>query len=435
MKKRGGVIGTLLFLFAATAAQAQVYGSGDLVAHIDSIVGAMPTAVGGGDYQQPNLTSRQLWRGIVDQILAGEYGSAHTDALTRNYRVVIWTDTATPGNPVHAILERTPESTSRYWGTYVFHTSPSRSHLVVQCPHPVADVNTEYQGIRMYRSTSARAYFVSGTHRCNGTSYSPCDGTTSACGGSSEPFRYSDMAHVVDAAFQVTTEALLDDDASLIVVQPHGFTQGTGDPDLVISNGTTALPGGTDYAAAVATAIEAIDVTLDARVVHLDETPSSLWGTTNTQGRLLNGSAAPCGTPASGATGRFIHVEQARVGLRDTQANWMKLVNAVAAAIPTDAASVPRDGVAPGRGIAIVSTYANPFRGQTRVEFSLGRSGPVVMEVFDLAGRCVARTEAGDYGAGVHSLEWNAEQLPAGTYVLRLRQGGASDSRRCMLLR
>jgi len=433
--KRGVVIGTLLFLFAATAAQAQVYQSGDLVAHIDSIVGTMPTAVGGGDYQQPNLASRQLWREIVDHILAGEYGPAHTDALTKNYQVVIWTDTATPGNPVHAILERTPESTSRYWGTYVFNTAPNRWHLVVQCPHPVADVNTEYQGIRMYRSTSARAYFVSGTHRCNGTSYSPCDGTTTACGGSSEPFRYSDMAHVVDAAFQVTTEAMFDNDPSLIIVQPHGFSQGTGDPDLVISNGTTSLPGGTDYAVAVATAIEAIDGTLDARVVHRDVTPSSLWATTSTQGRLLNGSADPCGTQASSATGRFIHVEQARVGLRDTQTNWMKLVNAVAAAIPTDAVSVPGDGVALGQGIAIVGTYANPFHGRTRVEFSLVRSGPVVMDVFDLAGRRVAHTETGAYGAGVHSLEWNAERLAAGTYILMLRQGGASDSRRCVLLR
>ena len=78
--------------------------------------------------------------------------------------------------------------------------------------------------------------------------------------------------------------------------------------------------------------------------------------------------------------------------------------------------------MAPGQGIAIVNTYANPFHGRTRVEFSLGRSGPVVMDVFDLAGRRVAHTETGAYGAGVHSLEWNAEQLAAGTYVLRLRQ-------------
>lgn len=435
MKKRGVVIGTLLFLFAATAANAQVYQSGDLVAHIDAIVAAMPTAVDGGAYQQPNLASRLLWREIVDHILAGEYGPAHTDALTRSYQVVIWTDTATPGNPVHAILERTPEATARYWGTYVFNPAPSRPHLVVQCPHPVADTNTEYQGIRMYRSTSARAYFVSGTHRCNGTSYSPCDGTTTACSSSSEDFRYSDMAHVVDSAFEVTTEAMFANDPSLIIVQPHGFSQGTGDPDLVISNGTTSMPGGTDYAAAVATAIEAIDGTLDARVVHLNVTPSSLWGTTNTQGRLINGSANPCGTQASSATGRFIHVEQARVGLRDTQANWMKLANAVAAAIPMEATSVPGDGVAPGQGIAIVNTYANPFHGRTRVEFRLGRSGPVVMDVFDLAGRRVAHTETGAYGAGVHSLEWNAEQLAPGTYILMLRQGGASDSRRCVLLR
>jgi len=435
VKKHGVVIGTFLFLLAVTGANAQVYQSGDLVAHIDAIIGSMPTTVGGGDYLQPNLTSRQLWREMIDHILAGEYDLAHADALTKNYQVVIWTDTASAGNPVHVVLERTPTATARFWGTYIFNTDPLRQHLVIQCPHPVYDTNTGYQSIRMYRTTAARAYFVSGTHRCNGTSYSPCDGTTTACSSSSEPFRYSDMAHVVDAVFQVTTEAMLDNDASLLIVQPHGFAQSVGEPDLVISNGTTSWPSGPDYASAVAAAIEAIDGTLDANVVHVNPAASDLWGTTNTQGRLLNGSPDPCGTPDSTPTGAFIHVEQARIGLRDTQTNWMKLTNAVAAAIPVDVSAVPGDFFAPGKGISIVNTYANPFHGRTRVEFSVGRSGPVEMEVYDIAGRRVMHTEVGSYDAGVHGLEWNAEQLPAGTYILRLRQGDRSDSRRCLLLR
>ncbi len=435
MKKYGVVIGTLLLLLAATGVQAQVYQSGDLAAHIDAIIGAMPTAVGGGDYLQPALSSRQVWRGIVDHILAGEYALAHTDALTKSYQVVIWTDTATAGNPVHVVLERTPEATARYWGTFVFSTAPKRAHLVIQCPHPIYDSNTGYQGIRMYRTTSARAFFVSGTHRCNGTSFTPCDGTTTVCSSGSEAYRYSDMAHVVDSTFQVTTEALLANDPSLIIVQPHGFAQGAGDPDLVISNGTTSRPTGTDYASSVATAIKAIDSTLIPVVVHLNPASSDLWATNNTQGRLLNGSSSPCGTPAIAATGRFIHVEQARAGLRDTQANWTKLANAVAAAIPVDASPVPGGIDVPGLGIAIVNTYANPFQGRTRVEFSVGRAGPVEMDVYDIAGRRVAHDEVGSYDAGLHSLEWNAERLAAGTYILRLRQGGQSDTRRCVLLR
>lgn len=435
MKKPGVIIATLLSLLGAGGAAAQVYQSGDLAAHVDAIIGSMPTAVDGGDYLQPNLTSRQLWREIVDHILAGEYDLAHADALTRSYQVVVWTDTATAGNPVHVILERTPEATARFWGTYVFNTAPRRQHLVIQSPHPIYDTNTGYQGIRMYRTTSARAFFVSGTHRCNGTTYTSCDGTTTVCNSTSAPYRYSDMAHVVDSAFQVTTEALFADDPSLVIVQAHGFAQGAGDPDLVISNGTTWHPTGTDYASAVAAAIEAIDGTLDAAVVHVNPGASDLWATNNTQGRLLNGSASPCGTPAITATGRFVHVEQARVGLRDTAANWAKLANAVAAAIPVDASPVPGDQALPGQGIGIVSTYANPFHGRTRVEFSVGRPGAVEMEVYDLAGHRVMREEVGSFEAGLHSLDWNAERLPAGTYILRLRQGDRSDSRRCVLLR
>jgi hypothetical protein len=56
------------------------------------------------------------------------------------------------------------------------------------------------------------------------------------------------------------------------------------------------------------------------------------------------------------------------------------------------------------------------------------------MEVFDLVGRRVGRLASGSYSAGVHSLEWNARQLPAGTYFLRLRQGAGLAIRRCVLL-
>ena len=56
----------------ASGVQAQVFETGDLVDHIDDIIAAMPTANGGGDYLQPNVASRALWREIIDHILAGE---------------------------------------------------------------------------------------------------------------------------------------------------------------------------------------------------------------------------------------------------------------------------------------------------------------------------------------------------------------------------
>ena len=50
---------------------------------------------------------RTLWREIIDHILVGEYADAHTKALTKNYQVVLFTDTGTENQVVHVLLERT----------------------------------------------------------------------------------------------------------------------------------------------------------------------------------------------------------------------------------------------------------------------------------------------------------------------------------------
>jgi hypothetical protein len=434
MKRYLALFAAMWFALSAAGIQAQVVQSGDLTSHIDSIIDAMPTTYGGGDYLQPNSASRALWREIVDHILAEEYADAHTKALTKNYQVVLFTDTAESDSTVHIVLERTPESTSRYWGTFVFNTLPLRSSLVIESVHPRYDLNTGYQSIRIYQHTEARAFCVSGTHRCNGLSASPCDGTSTICTGSSDPYRYSDHAHVVSATIHITTEAMLDNNPELLVIQPHGFGQEEGDPDLIISNGTRFSPSGTDYAVAISDAIQAIDPSLTTKVGHVDLDWTRLLGTTNTQGRLLNGSADPCEDPATAATGQFVHVEQARIGLRDTPEHWMKLAQAVADAVPVDS-GIPQD--LPGPPTArILGNYPNPFRQQTRFDLEVVRTGPIHLEVFDVAGRRAATLASGVYEAGMISFVWNTGQIPPGVYFVRLRQGETNlDMQKCTLLR
>jgi hypothetical protein len=434
MKRHLALFAAMWIAISAAGVQAQVTESGDLTSHIDSIIGAMPTTYGGGDYLQPNAASRALWREIIDHILAEEYADAHTKALTKNYQVVLFSDTADLDSTVHIVLERTPASTSRYWGTFVFNTLPLRSDLVIESVHPRYDMNTGYQSIRIYQHTEARAFCVSGTHRCNGLSASPCDGTSTICTGSSEPYRYSDHAHVVKATIQITTEAMLDDNPELLVIEPHGFSQQEDDPDLIISNGTRFSPSGTDYAVAISDAIQAIDPSLTTKVGHVDLDWTRLLGTTNTQGRLINGSADPCEDPAVTATGQFVHVEQARIGLRDTPENWMKLAQAVADAVPADS-GIPQD-VPRTPAARILGNYPNPFRQQTRIDLEVGRPGPIQLEIFDVAGRRAATLAGGVYETGGVSFVWDTGQLPPGVYFIRLRHRGTRlDMQKCTLLR
>jgi hypothetical protein len=423
-----------MIAMSATGVQPQVVDSGDLTAHIDSIIEEMPTAYGGGDYLQPNSASRTLWREIIDHILAEEYADAHTKALTKNYQVVLFTDTADQDSTLHILLERTVASTSRYWGTFVFNTLPLRSNLVIQSVHPRYDSNTGYQSIRIYQHNEARAFCVSGTHRCNGLSDSPCDGTTTVCTGSSAPYRYSDHAHIVLATIHITTEAMLDDNPELLVIQPHGFAQQSGDPDLIISNGTRFSPSGTDYAVAVSDAIQAIDPSLTTKVGHVDLDWTRLLGTTNTQGRLINDSGDPCEDPAITATGQFVHVEQKRIGLRDTPQNWMKLAQAIADAVPADS-GIPND-LPETPAARILGNYPNPFKRQTRIDLEVGRSEPIRLEVFDVAGRRAASLASGVFEPGAVSFIWDTENVPPGVYFIRLRQGEKKlDVRKCTLVR
>jgi hypothetical protein len=427
-----GFLVAMSIVLGAAGVQAQLEQSGDLTDHLDSLIVSMPATRDGGDYLQPNADSRALWREIIDHILAGEYEDAHTKALTKNYELVLFTDTATPDSVVHSILERTLESTSRHWGTFVFNTSPLRPHLVIQSPHSRFDTNTGYESVRVYQHADGRALFISGAHRCNGLTDSPCDGTTSVCGGSLQPYRYSDQAHVVLATFQIATEAMLEHDPALVVVQPHGFAQLEGDPDLILSNGTRTMPTGMDYAVAIRDAIQAVDPSLTAKVGHIDLSWTRLLGGTNTQGRLVNGSADPCGTGASSATGQFVHIEQTKPGLRDSSQNWMKLAQAVANTVPVEATSV-HGSVTPPAG-RILGNYPNPFPSRTRVAIELGHSAPIELDVFDVAGRRVVTLASGTHPAGVHSLVWNAGQVPSGVYFLRLQHGGEMDRRRCVLV-
>ncbi len=322
----------IILILAGPKSGAQFALTGDLTAHIDSIVSAMPGATPAGMYLQPSSSSRTLWRDIIQDVLAGDYETANSNAATKNYRVVLFTDDADNPGRMCVILERTPASTSRYWGTFVFDPQPHRPQLVIQCPHGRYDSNTGKEGFRVFQQARARAYFVNGIHRCNGLTASPCDGVTSACSSENQAYRYSDQAHVVLSTFQITTEEMLAVYPDLIFIQPHGFGKGDSDPDIIMSNGSTYAPP-IDYLVDLRDNLLLQDASLTFKIAHLDDW-TRLIGRTNVQGRLINDSPEPCGTYATSSVGRFLHLEQARSKLRDTEANWYKLANAVAMTFP-----------------------------------------------------------------------------------------------------
>ncbi|MBW7888159.1 MAG: T9SS type A sorting domain-containing protein [Bacteroidetes bacterium] len=285
-------------------------------------------------YQAPSALALNTWGNTIVQIVSGNYHTAQDSAAKIQYRVVQFNETTTTPSKTYYVLEKTSSGTN-YWGVFVYNPVPLRGKLFIQSPHPIYDLNTGKQGIQIFKNIGARSWFVSGTHRCNSTVDTECDGTTSVCGGH---YKISDQAHVVEGTLQRATIVMNSLISQMIVIQNHGFGRdSTVDPYVIMGNGKTTNPTGTDYLLQVKNNLSSLDGELTFKVVHVDIGWTKLAGTSNTQGRLINGSASPCNTPPASANGRFLHIEQAKERLRDTDANRKKLSDAIALTFAQDA--------------------------------------------------------------------------------------------------
>jgi hypothetical protein len=299
----------------------------DIEEYFSTLIAYLPDT-GLNTFAEPTAGNLTTWTTIIDNLLADNTTTANTNATTIDYEVVLFTDNSVMPNKQYYLLQKTSTG-SNYWGTYVFNPSPCRE-IIIEAPHPRNDFNTGKQGIYCLKNTNSRAFLLAGTHRCNQKTYSSCDGQTTTCSeaGDDENFRLSDLAHNSNNCFQATSDKLHDDIGTSVLVQLHGFSKEMSDPYVILSNGTELSPSGTDYADNLKTQLAATDGTLTFQVAHIDSW-SRLIGTTNTQGRYINGQASPCNNAAVGATGRFIHLEQEKTKLRDDATGWAKVSTAL----------------------------------------------------------------------------------------------------------
>ena len=72
---------------------------------------------------------------------------------------------------------------------------------------------------------------------------------------------------------------------------------------------------------------------------------------------------------------------------------------------------------------SLAQNYPNPFNPFTEITWRLNESGPVRLDVFDMAGKRVATLADGMYPQGEHSVRFDAAGLPTGTYAYRLTLG------------
>ncbi|HHZ64488.1 MAG TPA: T9SS type A sorting domain-containing protein [Flavobacteriales bacterium] len=317
----------LLFLFSIAAAQSI---TGSLEQHIDSIIDNMPGS-SGDDFQEPLAAEIVPWTNTILNLLNGDAANASTYADSVGYEVIEYFD-AGSARLYHVLEEKSPQT--RYWGTYVFNPDACRSTLVIQSPHPKYDSNTGYEGIFCFTRLNAKAFHLSGTHRCNQSAASSCSGTTSAC-GTSNPFRISDNPHNDNSVFQLTTQIMHNSNPNSVFVQLHGFGKQPTDPYVILSNGTRETPA-QDYALDLSINLFQEDNSLTFKIAHIDTSWTRLIAFTNVQGRYINQSSDPCVSSATNSQGLFVHLEQEKMKLRDDSTGWYKVYSALAGTFSCD---------------------------------------------------------------------------------------------------
>ena len=297
--------------------------NGNISEEISSIIAEMP-GNSGDDYLPPNANELNTWSTIMDNLLLGNYSEASDSAHSLEYDLIEFIDTTSVPEITYYILKT---DTENYWGTYVYNPNYIRP-LVIQSPHPKKDFNTGKQGIHIFKEVGALFFCLSGTSRCNSSSYSSCDGSTTSCSSISESYRISDLAHNTSTIFQQTTDNLFRYSEEVHFVQLHGFTKSSTDPYVIMSNGTQETPS-PDFISIFGSNLKDQDNILTTEIAHVNLSWTRLRGFFNTQGRFINSSENVCNKNATTTEGRFIHLEQEKTRLRDNMSGWNKVANAL----------------------------------------------------------------------------------------------------------
>ena len=76
----------------------------------------------------------------------------------------------------------------------------------------------------------------------------------------------------------------------------------------------------------------------------------------------------------------------------------------------------------------LAQNFPNPFNPSTNIEFSIPQTSNVTIEVYNIVGERVASLVNKTLDAGYHRINFNASNLPSGTYVYQLKASGENGT-------
>lgn len=93
----------------------------------------------------------------------------------------------------------------------------------------------------------------------------------------------------------------------------------------------------------------------------------------------------------------------------------------------------PEDDVLPDV-VELHAAYPNPFNPSTVIEYTIGTTGNVVLEVYNVLGQRVETLQQGVQTAGRHRMDWNASSRASGVYFVTLRANSVTQTRKVILI-
>jgi len=87
------------------------------------------------------------------------------------------------------------------------------------------------------------------------------------------------------------------------------------------------------------------------------------------------------------------------------------------------------------QSFSLMQNYPNPFNPTTEITFTLPEESDVSLKVFDMLGREVADLAKEKWAAGIHSVSFDAQNLPNGIYLYKLNAGNFVDIKKMVLMK
>jgi len=87
------------------------------------------------------------------------------------------------------------------------------------------------------------------------------------------------------------------------------------------------------------------------------------------------------------------------------------------------------------QAIQLHQNYPNPFNPVTNIEYNIPSKMKVSLEVYNVLGQKVSTLVNGERKAGYHQIQWNANQLPSGIYLIRLKADKKVSVKRALLIK